>query len=90
MADATVVTVTTDPTLLYQSNGPQVETLMIDVTAGSTITIGGRHVADGAGPQMAVSTQAITLQINEDAIYAVAASGTATVAIASWLSGPNP
>lgn len=89
MASNSTVTVTTDPTLLYQSLGPQQESIIIDVSAGGPITIGGRDVADGAGPSLALDAQPLTLTINEDEIYAIVATGTATVQVAAWISGPN-
>lgn len=90
MASNTTVTVTDVPTVLYEALGPQQETVMIDNTGAGTITIGGKGVTAGAGPQVASSSQPMTLQINEDTIYAVCPSGqTATVEVAAWISGPN-
>jgi hypothetical protein len=88
MADNTTVTVTDVPTILYQSNGPQQETIMIDNTGAATITLGGKSVVAGHGPSVAASAQSAAMQINEDILYAIAPSGTtATVYIAHWLSG---
>jgi hypothetical protein len=89
MASNASVTIGTTPTVIYQSNGPQQETVMIDVSAGSTVTLGGAHVTAGAGPQLPVSATPLILTLNEDVIFGIVGSGTATVEVATWLSGPN-
>lgn len=89
MANNATVTVGVVPTILYQSNGPQQESVMIDVSAGSTITLGGRSVTAGSGPQLPVSATPLIITLNEDVLYAICGSGTATVEVAAWISGPN-
>jgi hypothetical protein len=90
MASSAQITIGDTPTILYQSNGPQVETVMIDNAGPATITLGGPGVVASEGPQLAQSSTPITLTINEDILYAICPSGqTATVQLASWISGPN-
>lgn len=90
MADNAAVTVGDTPTLLYQANGPQQETILIDNAGTGTITIGGPHVVAGQGPQFAASSQAAPMSINQDVLYAICPTGqTATVYVAHWLSGAS-
>jgi len=88
MASNATVTVGDTPTILFEAEGPNEQMVLIDNTGAGTITLGGPAVVAGEGPQFAASTQPAPLSINEDILYAVCPSGqTATVQVASWISG---
>lgn len=87
MAINKAVTVQTSPTVLYESNGPEAETLAL--TGTGTITIGGAGVTAATGPAITLSATPIFLKICDDVLYAVCATGTVTALIAAWLSDSN-
>lgn len=87
MSTSASVTVGTTPTLLYQANGPDVETVTLDNLSGSDVTLGGSNVVAGQGPQQKTTSPPWVGALYEDAIYGIVASATATVVTFSVLSG---
>lgn len=73
------VTVGTTPTLLYQSLGPDQESVTLDNLTGSDVTIGGPSVVSGSGPQLKSANPPWTTLLEADSVYGICASGTATV-----------
>lgn len=73
------VTVTTSPTLLYQADGPNVETVTLDTLSGSDVTLGGPTVVAGQGPQLKTTSNPLPMTLYADSVYGIVASSTAVV-----------
>jgi hypothetical protein len=81
------VTVTTSPTMLYQADGPNPETVTVDVLSGSDVTLGGPTVVAGQGPQEKTTSPPWVGTLYEDSVYGVVATGTASVEVFAVISG---
>jgi hypothetical protein len=86
MSTTKEITVTTSPTLLYQSDGPDRETVIFDNVSGSDVTLGGPNVVAGHGPQLKAPNSPQTISMKGDAVYGIVATGTADVNIFAVIS----
>lgn len=86
MSASKSVTVTTTPTMLYQADGPNQETVTLDTLAGSDVTLGGPTVVAGQGPQLKTTSPALPITLYEDSVYGVVATATATVEVFAVIS----
>lgn len=87
MSKSASVTVHTTPTLLYQSDGPDLETVTLDTLSGSDVTLGGPTVVAGQGPQLKTTSNPLPMTLYEDSVYGIVASATAVVEVFAVLSG---
>lgn len=85
MSASKQVSVGVTPTLLYQADGPDPETVLL-MAAAAGVTIGGPNVVAGQGITCPTANPPLQMVVYEDSVYGIVASGTVNVNVAAFLA----